>query len=59
MNDIILNVFVSQTDGINQSKVSEISPFLYIIARQNNLNLSKLSDLKKAILKLKLSIIFN
>jgi hypothetical protein len=59
MNNTILNLFVSQTDGINQSRVSEITPFLVIIAKQNNLNLAKLSEFKKAVLKLKLSIIFN
>lgn len=47
------------TEGINSSKVSEIRPFLEIIAKQNNLNLNRLSQFKKAIFKLKLSIINN
>ena len=47
------------TEGINSSKVSEIKPFLEIIARQQNLNLSRLSQFKKAVFKLKLSIINN
>jgi hypothetical protein len=49
----------SVTEGINSSKVSEIKPFLEIIARQQNLNLNRLSQFKKAIFKLKLSIINN
>jgi hypothetical protein len=47
------------TEGINSSKVSEIKPFLEIIARQQNLNLNRLSQFKKAVFKLKLSIINN
>jgi hypothetical protein len=49
----------SVTEGINSSKVSEIKPFLEIIARQQNLNLNRLSQFKKAVFKLKLSIINN
>jgi hypothetical protein len=47
------------TEGINSSKVSEIKPFLEIIAKQQNLNLNRLSQFKKAVFKLKLSIINN
>ena len=47
------------TEGINSSKVSEIRPFLDIVAKQNGLNLSRVSQFKKAIFKLKLSIINN
>jgi hypothetical protein len=47
------------TEGINSSKVSEIKPFLEIIASQQNLNLNRLSQFKKAVFKLKLSIINN
>jgi hypothetical protein len=49
----------SVTEGINSSKVSEIKPFLEIIARQQNLKLTRLSQFKKAVFKLKLSIINN
>jgi hypothetical protein len=49
----------SVTEGINSSKVSEIKPFLEIIASQQNLNLNRLSQFKKAVFKLKLSIINN
>ena len=47
------------TEGINSSKVSEIKPFLDIVAKQNGLNLTRVSQFKKAIFKLKLSIINN
>jgi hypothetical protein len=47
------------TEGINSSKVSEIKPFLEIISKQQNLNLNRLSQFKKAVFKLKLSIINN
>jgi hypothetical protein len=49
----------SVTEGINSSKVSEIKPFLEIISKQQNLNLNRLSQFKKAVFKLKLSIINN
>jgi hypothetical protein len=59
MSNTIINLFRSQTDGISQSKVSEITPFLLIVAEQNNLNLAKYGEFRKAVLLLKLSIIFN
>jgi hypothetical protein len=49
----------SVTEGINSSKVSEIKPFLEIISKQQDLNLNRLSQFKKAVFKLKLSIINN
>lgn len=59
MSNTIIQLFQSQTDGISQSKISEITPFLLILAEQNNLNLAKYSEFRKAVLILKLSIIFN
>lgn len=60
MNTYTNLILLSQaTEGINSSKVTEIKPFLDIVAKQNGLNLSRLSQFKKAIFKLKLSIINN
>lgn len=60
MNTYTNLILLSQaTEGINSSKVSEIKPFLDIVAKQNGLNLSRLSQFKKAVFKLKLSIINN
>ena len=53
-------ILLSQaTEGINSSKVSEIRPFLDIVAKQNGYNLTRVSQFKKAVFKLKLSIINN
>ena len=60
MNTYTNLILLSQaTEGINSSKVTEIKPFLDIVAKQNGLKLTRLSQFKKAVFKLKLSIINN
>ena len=44
---------------IGNQKMSEVMPFLNIIAKQQRLNIKRLSDFKKALRYLQVSIIQN